>query len=147
MSDKDNKRATEAISVDDDGAYVAAAIYSGQAIAISNGSHNKGRSGTAFVIEEGTYSVHCILGNCTTPGSLDDHDTYSGKLSGLYLIPSSVHYLCSQYSIDKVLINVACNDIDTLKKSLDKDTSFECRSSHFSLISAICNFVKQNPLT
>eukprot|EP00957_Ditylum_brightwellii_P109255 8333970-Ditylum_brightwellii.AAC.1 len=113
------------ISTDDDGAYVAAAIRDGLAIAVSDGLHKEGRSGAAFAIKGACYNHNQISGSCTIPGYVEDHDAYRGELSGLYLIVTTVENQCTHYDIASRVITVVCDRIEAIKKAMDADTSFE----------------------
>ena len=123
--------------VDDDGKYVAQAIRQGTAIAVSDGSFKDAIGSAGFVLEGSMYAHHRILGDCMVSGYGEDQSAYRSELCGLLGIMYSLRELCHHHHIQSGSITVACDGLSAIRKALDKESTFSCRSSQFDLLSAI----------
>eukprot|EP00957_Ditylum_brightwellii_P065056 4934651-Ditylum_brightwellii.AAC.2 len=116
------------ITTTNEGKYVAQAIRDGTAIAVSDGSAKDQHSAAAFALEGAKYGKNRVFGTCLTPGSDEEQEAYSRELSGLYAIVAAVTMIFDHYNIQDGAITVACDGIEALKKAMDENTSYSCRS-------------------
>jgi hypothetical protein len=138
--------AIESCRVDDDGRYVAQAIREGTALAVSDGSFKDAVGTAGFVVEGPRYNFHRILGDCMVPGYGDDQSAYRSELCGLMGIMYTLRELCAHHHIKTGAITVACDGLSAIRKALDEDSTFSCRSAQFDLLAAIESVLLRLPI-
>eukprot|EP00957_Ditylum_brightwellii_P199463 15204843-Ditylum_brightwellii.AAC.1 len=109
--------ATSSVHTDDKGSYIAAAIYTGKAIAVSDGPNKDSHSVAACAIEGAKPNLHQVIATATTPGSLEIQDLYCAELSGLFMTIVIVNTICKHHQINKGEITIACGGLSAIKKA------------------------------
>ena len=129
----------------DDGLYLANAIQSGDAIAVSDGSL-KDEFGTAAFVLEGLTNLHRILGVNIVPGPIKIGNSYRCELAGLIAIVTMVNALCTHHSITSGKVTIGCDNISSL---LVFALSFlpDPQDDSFDLVSALWSLIQESPIT
>ena len=137
--------AVQRCSFTDDGLYLALAIQSGEAIAVSDGSL-KDEFGTAAFVLEGLTNLHRILGVNIVPGPIKIGNSYRCELAGLIGIVIMVNALCKRYNITSGKVTIGCDNQSSL---LVFAPSFvpDPQDDSFDLVTALWNLSRDSPIT
>jgi hypothetical protein len=85
----------------DEGVIVAAALRSGTALGISDGSFKNGRCTSAVILEGPTKAQGRIIGtNRVVPGRSQDQSSYRGELGGILCLLSLLQCVITTHSVN-----------------------------------------------
>jgi len=136
--------AVQHAEITDEGRAIAAAIRSGAAVAVSDGSLRYTLGTSAFVIE-GMDSAHRIVGYSRVPGPIKEGDSHRCELAGLYAIVTLVNCLCHHHRITQGSILVACDNTGALKPGA-VDFLPKCSQKNLDLLQAIWKSIQESPI-
>jgi len=136
--------AVQHAEITDEGRAIAAAIGTGAAVAVSDGSLRYTLGTSAFVIK-GMSSVHRIAGYNRVPGPVKEGDAHGCELAGLYAIITLVNRLCHHHRIAQGSIIVACDNTGALKPGA-VDFLPKCSQKNLDLRQAIWKTIQESPI-
>jgi hypothetical protein len=101
--------AVQSLDCPEEGATIARALISGQAIAVCDGSY-KDQFGTAgFVLQNRDKHDGRILGANVTPGHREDQNPYRSEIGGIFAVVVVVEALVQLHDISQGTIELACD--------------------------------------
>ncbi len=106
------------MDLQEEGKVIAAAIATGEAIAISDGSFQD-QYGTAAWVFEGIDAIGRVTGAVVVPGSAKDQSAYRSELAGIYTIVLFTMKLCDFYQIMTGSVELGCDGQPALDKSFN----------------------------
>jgi len=115
-------------------------------MAVSDGSYKDGCGTAAWILFSPT-SKDKIQGYTTLPGSADDQYSFQSELGGLYSFVRMVKRLCHYNQISHDTVHFGCNGLGPLQCCFNPTWEPLPTTPHFDLISAICNFLSDLPVS
>ena len=97
------------------GGNVAAAIFRGDAKAVSDGSYKEGHGTSSFTLQGDTFKK-AINGQNTIPGSKEEQCAFRSELGGVAGILTTLEILCEHHGIEQGKIEIGLDGESVIKK-------------------------------
>ena len=128
----------------DDGETIAAALQTGTAVAVSDGSLKLDFGTAAFVIESHN-SINRITGINQVPGPISAGDSHRCELAGLFGIAMTLKCICDLHKITSGSLTIACDNTAALKV-FDPEFVPLPNAKNFDLLCAVYDAIQKSPL-
>ena len=138
------KWAIDRANIPNEGATLAAALTSGESVAVSDASLKDGLGTAAFVLEH-TPTLERAVGLNIVPGPIEDGDSYRCELAGLIGILAMVNAICQANQVTNGRLRIACDNISTLW-ALTKHFVPNPNQRSFDLVSCLHSLVVECPI-
>ena len=100
-----------------------------------------------MITEGNKHGNHRITFTSITPGTAKDQDAYRSDLTIMYHVIYIIEKICEKHNIRIRGITAAYDELNTIKKAMDANTTYLCQSNHFNIILAIDKKLTESPLT
>jgi hypothetical protein len=108
--------AVSQMTVDDNGAAIAQAILTGQAIAVSDGAFKDSRGTAAFIIE-GASRLGRLVGVNIVPGEDESQTAYRSELTGIVGILETLNGICVVHDIKEGSVKIGLDGDQARKEA------------------------------
>ena len=121
-------------------------IKDGTVVGVSDGSFQHRIGTSCWIIENGA-GTERIIGLIDAPGTIDGHDAYRSKLSGLYGISKAVSFLEDIGKIERGKIEVGCDGLSALRRCFNVGSDeISSRQAHFDILSGMHGYLLESNL-
>ena len=127
-------------------AKITKSIKEGTAIAVSDRLFKNIWGTYALIIEGDNGTQRRISASRTTPFNSEDQEDYRSELSEILHIIMIIEQLCEKFAITEGAVIATYEGLDTIRMTMDHNTSFSIKYNHFDILSAIDSEIQRSTI-